>query len=38
MTINAGCEFGINNDLHEDNEIGQHLGASSSFTEIPSKQ
>ena len=38
LSLNAGCEFPLHNEFIEDDEIGQHLGASSSFTEFPSKQ
>ena len=37
LSLNAGCEFGLHHECVDD-EIGQHLGASSSFTEFPSKQ
>ena len=37
LSLNAGCEFALHHECVDD-EIGQHLGASSSFTEFPSKQ
>jgi hypothetical protein len=38
LSLNVGCEFALHHECVEDDEIAQHLGASSSFTEFPSKQ